>query len=117
MPRAREEKGGIDLRKLPFIVFRKLGRKNVHGLAHHPHFAEVTPIPHPVLQCDIRETGVKRLEYILHEALHIAVPGMPEVVVRYTARYLAMVLWHLQYRADENWQNEHYAEKPDFIPH
>jgi hypothetical protein len=108
VPRARTETGGIDLRKLPIIQFRKLGPN--YGLSNHPVFAELTPVDHPTLEVDIRTKGKKRLEIILHEALHIAVPGMPEQVVLYAARYLAKVLWHLQYRADEDWHNEHYGQ-------
>ncbi len=113
MPRVRNENGGIDLRYLPHVLFKKLGRKKVYGLSTHPHFAEVKPVKHPFIEIDITLTGVKRLEIIIHEALHLAVPGMPESVVVYTARYLARVLWHLQYRADEEWQNEHYKGDPE----
>lgn len=112
MPRARQEQGGTDLRKLPFIIFRKLGRNQADGLSSHPVFAEVKPVHHPVLEVDSTLTGLKRLEIIIHEALHIAVPGMPETVVRYAARYVAKVLWHLQYRADEAWHLEHYSNGP-----
>lgn len=112
MARARQESGGIDLRKLPHIFIYKLGRRKADGLASHPHFAEVTPVKHPFIEVDIRSKDARRLELIIHEAMHLAVPGMPESVVTYTAKYLAKVLWHMNYRSDDEWQNENYAGKP-----
>lgn len=112
MPRARQESGGIDLRKLPHIFIYKLWRRRAHGLATHPHFAEVKPVKHPFIEIDIRSKGMRRMELILHESLHLAVPGMPESVVGYAAKYLAKVLWHMNYRSDDEWQNENYAGKP-----
>jgi hypothetical protein len=112
VPRARQESGGIDLRKLPYIFIYKLWRRKAHGLACHPHFAEVTPVDHPFIEIDIRSKGMRRLELIIHESMHLAVPGMPESVVGYTAKYIAKVLWHMNYRSDDEWQNENYAGKP-----
>jgi hypothetical protein len=107
--RARTEKGGIDLRKLPHIVIKRLGPKN-HGLSSHPAFAELTPVDHPVLEVDSESEGLKRLEIFIHEAWHIAVPATPEEPVRYGARYIAKVLWAAGYRADEDWQEEHFGD-------
>lgn len=112
MPRVRQDTGGIDLRKLPHIFIHKLGRKKADGLASHPVFAEVKPVDHPFIEVDIRSKGVRRLELIVHEAMHIVVPGMPESVVAYTAKYLAKVLWHMQYRSDDDWQNDNYSGNP-----
>jgi hypothetical protein len=94
VPRARKEKGGIDLRRLPKITFRKLGRENVDGLASHPDFSEVTPLE-PEIEVDPRLPGRKLVKIILHEALHVAYPGLPEETVKAAAGYQAMVLWHL----------------------
>lgn len=109
MPKARKEPGGYDLRKLPFIIFRKLLRHGAEGMATHQLYAEVKPVPHPILECDPRMKGRMRLETIIHEAMHLAVPAMPEHVVSYASRYIAKVLWHLQYRADEQWHEDHYG--------
>lgn len=109
MPRARGEPGGGDLRRLPFIVFRKLGKQTADGQAHHPLYQETITLPHLILECDPRQKGRMRLETLIHEALHLAVPALPEKVVSYAARYVARVLWHLQYRADEDWHEEHYG--------
>jgi hypothetical protein len=53
-----------------------------------------------MLEIDSRLNGRLRLETILHEALHLACPWMPEKVVLQTGRYLAMIVWHLDYRDD-----------------
>lgn len=111
MPRARSEQGGIDLRKLPKIVFRKLGREGADGQAHHPIYQDMRAVQ-PTLEVDhTRMKGRQRLETILHEALHLAVPAMPEYVVRYAARYLSMVVWHTGYRADEEKQDGRFSGK------
>lgn len=57
-------------------------------------------VPEPLLEIDSRLGGRLRLETIIHEALHLACPWMPEKVVLQTGRYLAMIVWHLEYRDD-----------------
>ena len=52
----------------------------------------------PILEIDTRLKGRVRLETIIHEALHLACPFMPEIVVLRVARYIAMIVWHLEYR-------------------
>lgn len=99
MARARTEKGGIDLRKLPYIVFRKLPRD--YGLSDHPLWQEITPLEHPMVEIDTHTVGRKRLEVAIHESLHISIPALPESIVTYASRYIARVVWALGYRADE----------------
>lgn len=43
-------------------------------------------------------TGLRRLEVILHEALHAEFPWMGESVVTRAARVIARLLWRLEYR-------------------
>ena len=109
MPRARTEHGGIDLRKNPDIVFRPLGRENVYGLASHPVFREVTPLAHPMIEVDTHTKGRKRLEVVIHETMHIALPALPESLVTFAARYIARVVWKTGYRADEESQDRIFA--------
>jgi hypothetical protein len=111
MPRARSEQGGIDLRKLPKIIIRKLGKHKAWGLASHPQFQEVRPLTEPMLEVDTTTKGRQRLEIFIHEALHLAIPALPESVVLYTGKYLAKILWHAGYRADEEWQNGKFSNK------
>lgn len=57
-------------------------------------------VSEPILEVDSRLKGRLRLETIIHEALHLACPWMPEPVVLQTGRYLAMIVWHIGYRDD-----------------
>jgi hypothetical protein len=70
-------------------------------LLHSEASGENGTVTEPVLELDSRLKGRVRLETILHEALHLACPWMPERVVLQTARYLAMVAWHLEYRSPD----------------
>lgn len=101
MPGFRKD-GSVDLRKLPLIVERPLMRHAADGMATqllHTEPAE-TPPAQPMLEIDSRLQGRARLETIIHEALHLACPWMMEKVVLKVARYIAMIVWHLEYRRD-----------------
>ncbi len=117
MPRARAERGGIDLRRLPVIRVRRLGRQRADAQSWHPQFAQIKPIKHPVIDLELSHKGRTRLEDIAHEALHLALPGLPEDSVRLAARYQALVLWHLGYRADDEAINEEWALPGPNEPH
>ena len=69
-------------------------------LLHSEASGEPSSVSEPLLEIDSRLGGRLRLETIIHEALHLACPWMPERVVLQTGRYLAMVVWHLDYRDD-----------------
>lgn len=92
--------GGVDLRRLPLIVERPLMRHVADGMATQLLHTEPNEKPpeQPVLEIDTRLIGRARLETIIHEALHLACPWMTEVVVLKVARYIAMIVWHLEYR-------------------
>lgn len=96
--------GSIDLRKLPKIVERPLRRHGADGLATHLMFTEPgeKPPDEPVIEIDTGLHGRVKLETILHEALHLALPSLPEEAVLKTGRYLAMVAWHMGYREKED---------------
>lgn len=95
--------GSVDFRRLPRIVERPLMRHGADGLATQLLHTDPEEIPpkEPLLEIDSRLSGRVRLETIIHEALHLACPWMMEPVVLKVARYIAMIVWHLNYR-DEN---------------
>ncbi len=69
-------------------------------LLHSEASGEPSSVSEPLLEIDSRLGGRLRLETIIHEALHLACPWMPEIVVLQTGRYVAMIVWHLDYRDD-----------------
>lgn len=90
------------MRRLPVIVERPLMRHVADGMATqllHTEPNEASP-KDPVLEIDSRLSGRARLETIIHEALHLACPWMMESVVLKVARYIAMIVWHLEYRRE-----------------
>ncbi len=90
------------MRKLPLIIERPLMRHAADGMATqllHTDPSE-TPPERPMLEIDSRLVGRARLETIIHEALHLACPWMMEHVVLKVARYIAMIVWHLEYRRE-----------------
>ena len=91
---AYRKDGGVDLRRLPRIVRRKLGKENADGQA-------IETMDEVILEYDSRLTGRRRLETILHEALHLACPWMNEHQVLRTARYQAMVLHYIDKNPEE----------------
>jgi len=92
--------GSVDLRRLPRIVERPLRRHGADGLAMQLLYTEPgeKPPEEPILEIDSGLVGRVRLETILHEALHLALPALPEEAVLKTGRYLAMIAWHMGYR-------------------
>lgn len=88
------------MRSLPKIVERPLGRHGADGLAWQLIYTEPgeEPPDEPLLEIDSGLRGRVKLETILHEALHLALPALPEAAVLKVGRYLAMVTWHMGYR-------------------
>jgi len=101
--------GQIDLRRMPKIIRRPLGRERAYGFAMQRLHGDAGEPPfedEPTIWLDPTYDGTRRgLEVAIHEALHLACPWMFETVVTQTARYLAMVLWRLGYR--------HMPSQPD----
>lgn len=100
----------FSLARLPLIIFRKLGRhaakdEILMGWSEHPQSNTHHKVPASI-EIDVRTTGRKRLEIIIHEALHLAFPAVPEEDIRRAGRYVGMVVWALGYRADEHEQEE-----------
>jgi len=94
LPKGYTKHGAIDLRRLPHIVRRPLGRHGADGQAYHALFTpnSTEPIP-PTIEIDSRLTGVRRLEIMLHELDHLLHPARPEAAILRENRYLARVLW------------------------
>lgn len=92
------------MRRLPRIVERPLMRHAADGMATQLLHTEPNESPprEPVLEIDSRLHGRERLETIIHEALHLACPWMMENVVLKVARYITMIVWHLEYRREED---------------
>lgn len=96
--------GGVDLRRLPKITERPLMRHAADGLATqllHTWPGEEPP-KEPEIEIDSRLQGRARLETIIHEALHLACPWMMEPAVLKIGRYIAMIVWHCEYRREED---------------
>lgn len=83
-----------DLRKMPKIVFRKLGKEQADGQAHLRAFGD----KEDKLEIDSRLRNRRKMETILHEALHYSYPELCEEFVLKSARFQALVLWKLGYR-------------------
>lgn len=102
--------GRIDLRRLPRIIERPLGREQAHGMAAQLLHSSTGGDPRdylpdwdgqPTIWLDPALDGTREhLETAIHEALHLACPWMYEDVVTQTARYIAMVVWRLDYRKE-----------------
>lgn len=93
--------GQLDLRKLPKIVVRPLSRHGADGLSAHYFDHEFDSSPkytEPTIELDVGLKGKKKLEILIHEAMHLAFPWMAEIIVRKGARYLAMILWSQKLR-------------------
>lgn len=99
--------GVIDLRRLPRIIERGLGREQADGQAlHHQHQDIGHPAScEPTMWLDIGLRGRQELEITIHEALHLCLPFLYEDVVRKAARYIAMIMWHRNFRRTD--PNEH----------
>ena len=104
-PNGYKKDGRIDLRRLPQIIERPLLRHIAEGLAfqklHGDASGDRVPVKEPKIEIDSRLRGRVRLETIIHEALHLACPWMPEITVGPVARYVSMVVWKMGYRIDE----------------
>lgn len=99
--------GRVDLRRMPRIIERPLGREQAHGMAAQLLHSEAggdarSYLPEwdgqPTIWIDPTLPGRAHLETAIHEALHLACPFLYEGVVTKVARYLAMVIWKLGYR-------------------
>ena len=96
------KKGTVDFRRIPRIVYRPLLKHGAEGMATQLLHTDTPDEKQqdPLIEIDSRLTGRRRLDTEVHELLHLACPWMPEVAVRRTATYLALVLWRIGYRLE-----------------
>lgn len=82
-------------KKVIVLQERKLGREQAHGQVHNP------ASDNPLIEIDPRLSGLDRLTIVVHEAVHVAMPGASEKQVIRVAKVVASVLWADHYRRVE----------------
>jgi hypothetical protein len=97
------KKGAVDFRKIPRIIYRPLMKHGAEGMATQLLHTDSPDEDYaePTIEIDSRLVGRRKLDTEIHELLHLACPWMPEIAVRRTGTYLALVLWRLGYRQEE----------------
>lgn len=102
MSKGYTKSGAIDLRRLPRIIVRPLGKHGADGLAQHRLFSDNKTVEHdPTIFVDVGARGRRRLYLTIHEAMHLACPWMVESAVIAASGYIARVLWHLGLRFED----------------
>lgn len=71
------------------VVYRKLGKEKAWGQAH---------VDTNTIEIDPRLRGRKKMEILIHEALHILNPEMSETKVLEQGRKIANLLWKQHFR-------------------
>lgn len=71
------------------VVYRKLGKEKAWGQAH---------IDDNTIEIDPRLRGRRKMEILIHEALHILNPEMSETKVLEQGRRIANLLWKQHFR-------------------
>lgn len=71
------------------VVYRKLGKERAWGQAHTDS---------NTIEIDPRLKGRKKMEILIHEALHILNPDMSETKVLEQGRKIANLLWKQHFR-------------------
>jgi hypothetical protein len=75
------------------VIESKLGRNKAWGMAHTDD---------NVIEIDARLKGRKKMEIILHEAMHLLNPQFTEEEVIRQSKKLCLTLWNLHYRQVDN---------------
>ena len=76
----------------PNVIVRKLGREGAWGQCHYAPAA-------PTVEIDPRLGAKRRLEVLVHEAVHLFFgPDLPEAKVDAAGKYIRDVLWSQNYR-------------------
>lgn len=79
------------------VIESKLGRNKAWGMAHADD---------NIIEIDARLKGKKRLEILIHEALHLLNPEMSEEDVILQSQKICLTLWKLNYRQVDNDQSQ-----------
>lgn len=79
--------------KVKKVIRRKLGRNKAWGLSN-----DATG----TIEIDPRCKGIKDIEILLHESLHIVAPFLSEEAVSALAAEQARVIWGQGYRRSDN---------------
>lgn len=79
------------------VIESKLGRNKAWGMAHADD---------NIIEIDARLKGKKRLEILIHEALHLLNPDMEEDDVILQSQKICLTLWKLNYRQVDNDQSQ-----------
>lgn len=102
MAKGYTKSGAIDLRRLPRIVTKPLGKHGADGLAEHRLFSDNKRVEdEPTIYVDVGAKARQRLYIVIHESLHLACPWMVESAVVAASRYVAGILWHLGLRFED----------------
>jgi hypothetical protein len=76
----------------PKVIVRKLGREGAWGQCYYDPVA-------PTVEIDPRLGAKRRLEVLVHEAVHLFFgPDLPEAKVDAAGKYIRDVLWAQNYR-------------------
>jgi hypothetical protein len=79
------------MRKVPKVVWRKLGKEWCWGQAHHDP-------RNPLIEIDPRLSPKRTLEVLCHEALHLALPELSESEIDRVGKAVSDVAWSQGYR-------------------
>lgn len=78
------------------VKYKKLGKEKVYGLAHHDG---------DIIEMDVRLTGKKHMEILIHEALHLLWAEAEEDEIEEKAIKLTNTLWRQKYRRIDDSNN------------
>lgn len=81
------------------VVYRKLGKERADGQAH---------IDSKTIEIDPRLKGRRKMEVLIHEALHILNPEFSETKVIEQGRKIANILWKQHFRQVDNTVKQTY---------
>jgi hypothetical protein len=74
------------------VVYKKLGREKIWGQADD--YIEIDP--------RLIGTGIKHLEVLVHESLHVCFPDMSEQAIESAGVRISKTLWSEHYRRVDN---------------
>jgi hypothetical protein len=97
-----KKNGHLDIRYLPKIIRRPLGREKALGQTWHPMLTKVGPYEQVTIEIDNTHHGMGRLDTEIHECLHLLYPSLSEEEVLRGGKWLSKVLYSIGYRLPED---------------